>query len=81
VRGVAEGNEAGLVAIVGAGFAGLALACTLGRAGRRVVVLERRAALPAGGAAIAIQPNGLSALERLGLLEQALAPGSRIDAC
>jgi 2-polyprenyl-6-methoxyphenol hydroxylase-like FAD-dependent oxidoreductase len=57
----------------------LALACSLGRAGRRVVVLERRAALPAGGAAIAIQPNGLAALERLGLLEQALAAGSRID--
>jgi 2-polyprenyl-6-methoxyphenol hydroxylase-like FAD-dependent oxidoreductase len=79
VRGVAEGNEGGLVAIVGAGFAGLALACTLSRAGRRVAVLERRAALPAAGAAIAIQPNGLSALERLGLLEQALAAGSRIE--
>jgi 2-polyprenyl-6-methoxyphenol hydroxylase-like FAD-dependent oxidoreductase len=76
---VAEGNEAGLVAIVGAGFAGLALACGLSRAGRRAVVLERRAALPAGGAAIAIQPNGLSALDRLGLLEPALAAGSRID--
>lgn len=76
---MAEGNEAGLVAIVGAGFAGLALACRLSRAGRRVAVLERRAALPAGGAAIAIQPNGLSALERVGLLEQALAAGSRID--
>jgi 2-polyprenyl-6-methoxyphenol hydroxylase-like FAD-dependent oxidoreductase len=76
---VAAGNKAVLVAIVGAGFAGLALACTLSRAGRRVAVLERRAALPATGAAIAIQPNGLSALERLGLLEQALAAGSRID--
>ena len=76
---MAEGNDQGLVAIVGAGFAGLALACTLSRAGRQVTVLERRAALPAGGAAIAIQPNGLSALERLGLLEQALAAGSRID--
>jgi 2-polyprenyl-6-methoxyphenol hydroxylase-like FAD-dependent oxidoreductase len=76
---VAEGNEAGPVAIVGAGFAGLALACTLSRAGRRVAVLERRAALPAGGAAIAIQPNGLSALDRLGLLEPALGAGSRID--
>jgi 2-polyprenyl-6-methoxyphenol hydroxylase-like FAD-dependent oxidoreductase len=75
---VAESDE-GLVAIVGAGFAGLALAYALGRAGRRVVVLERRVALPAGGASIAIQPNGLSALERLGLLEPALAAGSRID--
>jgi monooxygenase len=76
---VAEDNDAGLVAIVGAGFAGLALACTVSRTGQRVAVLERRAALPAGGAAIAIQPNGLSALERLGLLEQAVAAGSRID--
>jgi 2-polyprenyl-6-methoxyphenol hydroxylase-like FAD-dependent oxidoreductase len=76
---VVESDEAGLVAIAGAGFAGLALACTLSRAGRRVVVLERRAALPAGGAAIAIQPNGLSELERLGLLGPALAAGSRID--
>jgi 2-polyprenyl-6-methoxyphenol hydroxylase-like FAD-dependent oxidoreductase len=76
---VAEGKRAGLVAIVGAGFAGLALACTLSRAGRRVAVLERRAALPAGGAAVAIQPNGLVALDRLGLLEQAVAAGSRID--
>jgi 2-polyprenyl-6-methoxyphenol hydroxylase-like FAD-dependent oxidoreductase len=72
-------NEPGLVAIVGAGFAGLALACALSRAGRQVAVLERRVALPAAGAAIAIQPNGLSALERLGLLEQALSAGSRID--
>jgi 2-polyprenyl-6-methoxyphenol hydroxylase-like FAD-dependent oxidoreductase len=76
---VADGEEQGLVAIVGAGFAGLALACTLLRAGRRVAVLERRAALPAGGAAIGIQPNGLSALERLGLLDKAVAAGSRID--
>jgi 2-polyprenyl-6-methoxyphenol hydroxylase-like FAD-dependent oxidoreductase len=79
LRGAAEGNEPGLVAIVGAGFAGLALACALIRAGRRVTLLERRAALPATGAAIAIQPNGLVALDRLGLLEQALAAGSRIE--
>jgi 2-polyprenyl-6-methoxyphenol hydroxylase-like FAD-dependent oxidoreductase len=79
MRGAPEGSDAGLVAVVGAGFAGLALACTLVRAGRRVAVFERRAALPATGAAIAIQPNGLSALRRLGLLEQALAAGSRID--
>jgi 2-polyprenyl-6-methoxyphenol hydroxylase-like FAD-dependent oxidoreductase len=79
VLGAAEGNEPGRVAIVGAGFAGLALACALSRAGRRVTVLERRAALPATGAAIAIQPNGLSALERLGLLERARGAGSRIE--
>jgi 2-polyprenyl-6-methoxyphenol hydroxylase-like FAD-dependent oxidoreductase len=79
VHGAAEDNDAGLVAVVGAGFAGLALACALSRAGRRVTVLERRAALPASGAAIAIQPNGLFALDRLGLLEPALGAGSRIE--
>jgi salicylate hydroxylase len=72
-------DRPGLVAIAGAGFAGLALAFTPVRRGRRVAVLERRAALPAGGAAVGIQPNGLAALGRLGLLEPALAAGSRID--
>ena len=72
-------NERGLVAIAGAGFAGLALACTLLRNGRPVVILERRARLPTEGAAIAIQPNGLAALGRLGLLERTVAAGSRID--
>lgn len=72
-------SQPGLVAISGAGFAGLALACTLVRAGRPVVVLERRPRLPTGGAAVAIQANGLAALERLGVLERAVAAGSRID--
>jgi 2-polyprenyl-6-methoxyphenol hydroxylase-like FAD-dependent oxidoreductase len=69
----------GLVAVAGAGFAGLALAGTLLRAGRPVVVLERRSQLPTGGAAVAIQANGLAALDRLGGLERAVAAGSRID--
>jgi 2-polyprenyl-6-methoxyphenol hydroxylase-like FAD-dependent oxidoreductase len=72
-------EQPGLVAIAGAGFAGLALGCTLLRAGRPVVILERRPRLPTGGAAVAIQSNGLAALDRLGLLEQAVAAGSRID--
>lgn len=79
VGSAAEDRQAGLVAVVGAGFAGLALACTLVRAGRHVAVLERRASLPAGGAAVGIQPNGLAALDRLGLLDRAVAAGSRID--
>jgi 2-polyprenyl-6-methoxyphenol hydroxylase-like FAD-dependent oxidoreductase len=72
-------EQPGRVAIAGAGFAGLALGCTLLHAGRPVVVLERRPRLPAGGAAVAIQSNGLAALDRLGLLERAVAAGSRID--
>jgi monooxygenase len=72
-------EQRGLVAVAGAGFAGLALSCTLLRAGRPVVILERRARLPAEGAAVAIQANGLAALDRLGLLDRAVAAGSRID--
>jgi 2-polyprenyl-6-methoxyphenol hydroxylase-like FAD-dependent oxidoreductase len=72
-------EQPGLVAIVGAGFAGLSLGCTLLRAARPVVILERRPRLPMGGAAIAVQANGLAALDRLGLLERAAAAGSRID--
>lgn len=67
------------VAIVGAGFAGLAAACYLAERGHDVCVLERRAELPATGAGIILQPNGLSTLERLGLLQAVLARGTRID--
>src|SRR5215208_3835431 len=67
------------VAIVGAGFAGLALACKLAGEGRAVCVLERRADVSSGGAAIMLQPNGLVALDRLGVLESVLDAGSRID--
>src|SRR5215217_8038258 len=67
------------VAIVGAGFAGLALACELGGQGRAVCVLERRPDVSSGGAAIMLQPNGLAALNRLGVLESVLDAGSRID--
>ncbi|MEK6273418.1 MAG: NAD(P)/FAD-dependent oxidoreductase [Actinomycetota bacterium] len=66
-------------AIVGAGFAGLALACQLAEHGRAVCVLERRPHLRGGGAAIMLQPNGLAALDRLGVLEPVLNAGSRID--
>jgi 2-polyprenyl-6-methoxyphenol hydroxylase-like FAD-dependent oxidoreductase len=72
-------EQQGLVAIAGAGFAGLALACALLRAGRPVVILERHPRLPTGGAVIAVQPNGLAALDRLGVLQRAVGAGSRID--
>ena len=67
------------VAIVGAGFAGLALACKLAGEGRAVCVLERRPDVSTGGAAIMLQPNGLASLDRLGVLESVLGAGSRID--
>ena len=66
------------VAVVGAGFAGLALACRLAEHGLETAVIERRDELPASGAAITLQPNGLAALERLGLLERAEDAGARM---
>lgn len=60
------------VVVVGAGFAGLALARGLAGSGHRVTVLERRDALDIGGAAVSIQPNGLAVLARLDLLDEML---------
>src|SRR5215216_4219536 len=74
-----DGLERVDVAIVGAGFAGLGLACKLAGEGRAVCVLERRPHVSSGGAAIMLQPNGLAALDRLGVLESVLDAGSRID--
>src|SRR5215218_3158170 len=74
-----DGLERVDVAIVGAGFAGLGLACKLAGEGRAVCVLERRPDVSTGGAAIMLQPNGLAALDRLGVLESVLDAGSRID--
>lgn len=64
------------VVIVGAGFAGLATARVCLAAGLHVVVLERRHGLEREGAGISVQPAGLAALQRLGLLEAALALGT-----
>lgn len=66
------------VAVVGAGFAGLAVACGLAQRGVPAAVLERRPELPAEGAAITLQPNGLAALDRIGVRERVEAAGSRM---
>lgn len=66
------------MAVVGAGFGGLALASLLAEAGRSVVVLERRPALAPEGVGLVLQPNGLAVLDRLGLMEPLLAAGQRI---
>jgi 2-polyprenyl-6-methoxyphenol hydroxylase-like FAD-dependent oxidoreductase len=73
------------IVIVGAGFAGLATARVCAAAGMRVAVLERRDSLESEGAGLTVQPVGLQALERLGLLDQALEqlgePFTIIDQC
>ncbi len=55
------------VAVVGAGLGGLAAAVGLRRAGHVVTVFERSAAPRENGAGIGIMPNGVRALDALGL--------------
>jgi 2-polyprenyl-6-methoxyphenol hydroxylase-like FAD-dependent oxidoreductase len=67
------------VGIVGCGFAGAAAALFLVRAGHRVTVYEAVAEPGAVGAGIVLQPTGMLVLAELGLLEQALERGARLD--
>ena len=61
------------VLIAGGGIGGLALALALSRAGRRAIVLERRAQFETEGAGIQLGPNGVRVLQRLGVAD-ALRP-------
>lgn len=67
------------IAIVGAGPAGLAAALLLDRAGHRVTILERFEAAKPLGSGLILQPTGLTVLGALGLLDEIVALGSRID--
>ncbi|MEJ7649370.1 MAG: NAD(P)/FAD-dependent oxidoreductase [Nakamurella sp.] len=60
--------------IVGGGIAGPATALALQQRGIEAVVLERRAA-DSGGSWITVSPNGLDALDLLGVLPQVRAVG------
>ena len=52
-----------IIAIAGAGIAGLTAALTLANAGFRVVVLEKHDALPTSGAGIQLSPNATRILQ------------------
>ena len=67
------------VAVVGAGFGGLALASFCGDADLRVTVLERRPELAPEGVGLVLQPNGLQVLGELGVLDEMLGVGHRTD--
>ena len=65
------------IGIIGAGFAGLALAIALTRKGYRPLVIERRSAqqLADEGIFVTLAPNGINALRGLGLADKARARG------
>lgn len=65
------------VAIVGGGIGGAAAANALLQRGVEVQVYEQASALTEVGAGVAIQPNGLRALRRLGFGDDILRRGAR----
>ncbi|MEP5759712.1 MAG: FAD-dependent monooxygenase [Litoreibacter sp.] len=70
------------IAIAGAGIGGLAAAIALAQDGHSVVVLERAAKLEEIGAGIQISPNGMRALDMLGvtpLIEDAIFEPETIE--
>jgi 2-polyprenyl-6-methoxyphenol hydroxylase-like FAD-dependent oxidoreductase len=68
------------IAIIGAGFAGLASAILLARQGHHVTVFEQFAAPQAVGAGVLIQPTGLAAMKTIGVLGEVLQKGAKIEA-
>lgn len=67
------------VAVVGAGTAGSASALFMARAGHAVTLFESVEQPGPVGAGIMIQPTGMRVLAELGLLEQVLARGARVE--
>lgn len=67
------------IGIVGCGVAGQAAAGFLADAGHRVTVLERFEQPHPVGAGLLLQPTGLSVLRALGLEQDALSAGARVD--
>lgn len=68
------------ILIVGAGPTGLALACTLRQHGATCRIIDRRAVHIDRARAVDLQPRTLEALRGLGLLDDVLARGTRIEA-
>ncbi len=67
------------VAVVGCGIGGPAAALFLARAGHDVTIFEKAPQLGPAGAGILLAPTGQYVLQRLGLLDQTIRHGSRIQ--
>lgn len=71
------------IGIIGAGISGLALGAALHRSGMDVQIYEEHAQIRGGGAGITLAPNGLAALDAIGIgadfraLQQSLNGGIR----
>lgn len=88
-RGVASGREpltrsgpaatSPTVAIIGGGVAGLAAAVAFQRRGFRARVYERAPSYEPAGQGFLLMPNGLAALDRLGLGDAVRAVGCSVD--
>lgn len=63
--------------IVGAGIGGLALGCALASNGRKACVLEAKPGVIPSKRGLTLQPNGLEALQKLGLLDQVVRIGAK----
>ena len=66
------------IAVVGCGVAGLAAATLLARDGHRVRAFEQAGELGPVGAGLLLQPSGLGALERIGVLEDVWRLGAPV---
>ena len=71
--------RSGHAEIVGGGFGGLVAATALAARGWSVRVHERRSAIDAEGYGIAVQPNMNLIFRTLGIAEEVIAGGARID--